>query len=167
MYRKEKNIKDILYILENLRTEDRHEAIIQKGKNYIQEIAKDIMNSKGHFILGCSKENNIPVVMGGCCPTEEEGVGVVWMLSTPEIEKHQICLLRNIKELIKDFDKDFWMTSNLIYKENHLAKKWLSKMGFSFNMSKPVLANLPKDFEFFYRLRKRKGLTNATSTESK
>lgn len=158
MYRKEKNIKDILYILENLREEDKHEAITQKGENYIHAIASDIVNYKGPFILGCSKKDDTPIVMGGCCPTCDEGVGVVWMLSTPEVEKNQICLLRNIKELMNDFDKDYWMTFNLIYKENHLAKKWLSKMGYSFNMAKPVLANIPKDFEFFYRTRKLRGL---------
>ena len=166
MYRKEKNIKDILYILENLREEDKHEAITQKGENYIHAIASDIVNYKGPFILGCSKKDDTPIVMGGCCPTQDEGVGVVWMLSTPEVEKNQICLLRNIKELMNDFDKDYWMTFNFIYKENHLAKKWLSKMGYSFNMAKPVFANIPKDFEFFYRTRKLRGLSNATSTDS-
>lgn len=164
MYRKEKNLNDILYILENLREEDKHEALIQRGKNYIQAIASDIINSKGYFILGCSKKDDKPICMGGCVETDEKGVGVVWLLSTPEIEKHQICLLRNIKQLMKDFDKDFYMTFNCIYKENALAKGWLKKMGYSFNLAKPVFANLPKDFEFFYRLRKQRGLSNATST---
>ena len=44
MYRKEKNEKDVRYILEHLRDEDRHEAIFQKGENYIEECLKDIMD---------------------------------------------------------------------------------------------------------------------------
>lgn len=164
MYRKEKNIKDILYILENLRPEDKHEALIQRGENYIQGIAGDIINNKGFVVIGCSKKDDKPICMGGCTKTEENGVGVVWLLSTPEIENYQICLLRNIKELLKDFDKEYWMTFNMIYSENKLAKKWLKKMGYSFDLAKPVLANIPKDFEFFYRLRSKRGLSNATST---
>ena len=166
MYRKDKNLDDVLYILNNLREEDKHEAMIQKGENYVELIANDVMNSQGIFVLGCSKKDNTPIVMGGCCKTDEKGVGVVWMLSTPEVEKNQICLLKNIKELINDFDKDYWMTFNVIYSENHLAKKWLKKMGYGFELAKPVFANLPKDFEFFYRTRKLRGLSNATSTDS-
>ena len=158
MYRKEKNEKDVLYILENLRPEDKHEAIIQKGKNYIEELLKEIMQCEKHFILGCTKKDDKPICMGGCAPTTEKGVGCVWMLSTPEVINHQICLLRNIKELMNDFDEDYWMTFNFIYSENTLAKKWLKKMGYSFNLARPVLTNLPKDFEFFYRLKNQRGL---------
>lgn len=158
MYRKEKNEKDILYILQNLRPEDKHEAIIQKGDNYIQEVFNDIMGNKGHFILGCSKKEDKPICMGGCVPAPDDGVGCIWMLSTPEIVNHQISLLRNIKDLMNDFDKDYWMTFNFIYSENALAKRWLKKMGYSFNLARPVLTNLPKDFEFFYRLRNKRGL---------
>ena len=163
MYRKEKNKKDILYILNNLREEDKQEALIQKGDNYVYEIAQDILNNDGSFVLGCSKADNMPVVMGGCCATQEEGVGVVWMLATPEVEKHQFCLLKNIKELMSDFDRDYWLTYNLIFSKNFLAKRWLKKLGYSFNLAKPVGANIPKDFEFFYRIRKARGL-NATSS---
>ena len=158
MYCKEKNEKDILYILQNLRPEDKHEAATQHGNNYIEAIMNSIAEGKGYFTIGCSKKNDKPICMGGCFDTEEKGVGVIWLLSTPEIEKYQICLLRNIKELMSDFDKDYWMTYNFIYSENALAKRWLKKMGYSFNLAKPVLANLPKDFEFFYRLRKIRGL---------
>lgn len=163
MYRKEKNKKDILYILNNLREEDKLECLVSKGENYIYEIAKDILENEGHFILGCSKKDDTPVVMGGCCKTQEEGVGCVWMLSTPEVEQHQICLLRNIKELMGEFDKDYWITFNLIFSKNFLAKKWLKKMGYSFNLARPVLSVIPSDFEFFYRIREKRGL-NATSS---
>ena len=158
MYRKEKNEKDVRYILEHLRDEDRHVAIFQKGENYIEECLKDIMNNDDYFVLGCKKSDDTPVCMGGCARTSEEGVGAVWLLSTPEIVDYQMCLLRNIKVELKKIDEDYWMTFNILFKENQLAKKWLSKFGFNFNNPHPVGLNVPKDFEFFYRTRKIRGL---------
>lgn len=158
MYRKYKNEKDVRYILEHLREEDKHEALIQKGENYIEECLNDIMNNDDYFVLGCSKKDDTPICMGGCVRTQEEGVGVVWLLSTPEIVNHQICLLRNIKSDIENFDKEFWMTFNMLYSENKLAKKWLQKFNFNFDNPNPVGLNIPKDFEFFYRTRKIRGL---------
>lgn len=158
MYRKEKNEKDVLYILEHLRDEDRHEAIFQKGKNYIEECLKDIMKNDDYFVLGCKKSDDTPVCMGGCARTTEEGVGAVWLLSTPEIVDYQMCLLRNIKVELEKIDEDFWMTFNILFKENQLAKKWLTKFGFNFNNPHPVGLNIPNDFEFFYRTRKVRGL---------
>lgn len=162
MYRKEKNEKDILYILEHLRDEDKHEALIQKGENYIEECLKDIMNND-YVLLGCKKSDDTPVCMGGCAKTTEEGIGVVWFLSTPEIVNYQTCLLRNIKKEISFFDEKYWMLFNMLYSENNLAKRWLKKFGFNFNNPHPVGLNIPKDFEFFYRLRKTRGLNNAAS----
>lgn len=158
MYRKEKNEKDVRYILEHLRDEDRHEAIFQKGENYIEECLKDIMKNDDYFVLGCKKSDDTPVCMGGCARTTEEGVGAVWLLSTPEIVDYQMCLLRNIKVELEKIDEDFWMTFNILFKENQLAKKWLTKFGFNFNNPHPVGLNIPNDFEFFYRTRKVRGL---------
>lgn len=162
MYRKDKNEKDIRYILEHLRDEDKHEMIISKGEDYIEKYTQEVMNSNDYFVLGCKKSDDTPVCMGGCARTQEKGMGVVWLLSTPEIVNYQICLLKNIKKDIKEFDEDYWMTFNYIFSENILAKKWLEKFGYKF--IKPVGMNIPKNFEFFYRTRKIRGLGNANST---
>jgi len=162
MYRKEKNIKDVLYILEHLRPEDKHEAIIQKGKNYIWECLKDIMDSDSYFVLGCKKSDDTPVVMGGCAPTNEKGIGIVWLLSTPEIVKHQTCLLRNLKKDIQALGDEYLILFNTIYSENNLAKRWLKKFGFKFD--NPFGAKIPDGFELFYKKKDMRGLGNADST---
>ena len=153
MYGKtDKNEADIRYILEHLREEDKHEAIVQCGENYIENVMQDIKKSKDFFMLGCKKSDDTPVCMGGCESTEEDGIGIVWLLSTPEIVNHQICLLKHIKKFLREFDEDYWMLFNTLFKENQLAKRWLTKFGFRFN--NPCGLKLPKDFEFFYRVRK-------------
>lgn len=158
MYRKEKNIEDIRYILEHLREEDKHEALIQKGENYVEECINDIMNSDSYFVLGCKKSDDTPVCMGGCANTSEQGVGIVWLLCTPEIVNHQMCLLKNLKKDILLLSEDYWFMFNMLYSENELAKKWLKKFGFNFDTPHPEGLNVPKDFEFFYRIRKARGL---------
>lgn len=156
MYRKEKNLKDIKYILHNLRNEDKHEIISQFGENYIEEYSNLIMKRNDYFVLGCKKSDDTPVCMGGIADTDENGIGMVWLLCTPEIVNYQHCLLRNIKKDIQFFDKNYWFTFNYIFKENYLAKKWLSKFGYKFDKTVP---NLPNDFELFYRTRKTRGLS--------
>ena len=156
MYRKKKNRKDILYILKNLRAEDKHEAIISRGENYIKECLNDLMKSKDYISIAKRKSDNTPVCMGGVAKTTEKGVGVVWLLSTPDIVNHQYYLLKNLKKELEKIDKEYWLTYNMIYKENTLAKKWLTKFGYKFENIFGL--KIPKDFEFFYRVKEMRGL---------
>lgn len=158
MYFKEKNEKDVLYILENLRPEDRLEAIVQKGEDYKQIILNEIMNTKTRTYLGCSETDNTPVGIGGFSDTQENGVGVVWLLSTPEIEKHKTRLLRCIIEAFEEIDSKYWLTWNILFSENKFAKRWLKKLGYRFDNPKPDGLNIPDGFEFFYRIREVRGL---------
>ena len=158
MYEKEKNKNDILYILEHLRVEDQHEAETQKGKNFKEIILNEIMNTNTRTYLGCKKSDNTPVCVGGYTDTNEKGVGVVWLLSTPEIEKNKQCLLRHIIKAFEEIDEKYWLTCNILYSENKFAKRWLKKIGYKFNNPKPDGLDVPDGFEFFYRVRETRGL---------
>ena len=169
MYRAEFNIKDCEYILDNLREEDRLEVETARGKNWKTEILKDLENSKIPFLLGKTKKENIPVLICGawCTDINNPAVGIVWLLSTPEIEKHQITFLREMKKEIKKYDEQFGILYNQIYKSNNLAKRWLKWVGFRFPSEEKKLTVLdriflsskpPKDFEVFYRERPTNGL---------
>ena len=157
MYRKDKNEKDVLYILENLKPEDKKEAITIKGENYKEIILKEIMSNSSITYLGCQKDDT-PICVGGYTDTETSGIGVVWLLSTLEVEKNKIALFRNILDAMKEIDEKYYFTYNFLYKENYFAKKWLKKIGYKFNNPKPAGLNIPNDFEFFYRVRKTRGL---------
>lgn len=157
MYEKEKNEEDILYILEHLRPEDEHEARTQKGDNFKEIILNEMMDSKTRTYLGCKKSDDTPVVIGGYTDTEEEGVGVVWLLSTPEIEKNKRCMFRYIITAFDEIDRKYWLTWNILFSENKLAKQWLKKLGYKFDL-KPQGIKVPEGFEFFYRIRQTRGL---------
>lgn len=160
MYRAKKNDKDVTYILDNLRMEDLLELQALWGDNWREETLKQIMNTNFCVMLGKTKNKDIPVVMGGFWQQEncEEGVGCAWLLSTEDISKHSICLLKELKKEMDKTDEKFWLTYNIIYKENYLAKKWLQWLGYKFDNPKPEGVEMPEGFEFFYRIRPVKGL---------
>jgi hypothetical protein len=111
-------------------------------------------------MLGKDKNKGMPIVMGGIEQLEKDdkGIGCAWFLSTDKIEDHKICILRELKKEIEKDDEKFWLLYNVIYKENYLAKRWLFWLGFKFDNPNPEGVNVPKDFEFFYRVRPVKGL---------
>ena len=160
MYRTDKSEKDVAYILDNLRLEDLLELKALWGENWHGEATKQVMDTAFYVVLGKEKDTDTPVVMGGIEQLEkdEEGVGCVWFLSTDKIKDHKICILRELKKEIEKADEKFWLLYNVIYKENFFAKKWLAWLGFRFDNPNPAGVNVPKDFEFFYRIRPVDGL---------
>ena len=126
----------------------------------LEDILNDIMTSDREILLGIKKDGDIPICMSGAwqLDKDEKGVGVAWMLCTDEIVNHKICLLREAKAEMKKYDKEFWLLYNFIYSKNEFAKNWLKWLGFKFDKLRPSILNVPKDFEFFYRIRKKQGL---------
>lgn len=107
MYRANKTEKDVSYILDNLRIEDLEELKALWGEKWKEQTLKNIMETEFSVMLGKTKDKDIPVVMGGVWRTDtnDEGVGCIWMLGTDNIEKHQICLLRELRKEIEKFDR--------------------------------------------------------------
>lgn len=167
IYSKGKNEKDICYILDNLRMEDLHEVECLRGKNSREDILKEIMENNGYFVMSFT-EDEMPTAMGGLA-NMGNGIGCVWLLSTPEILKYQISAVRKLKKDILAFDKDYWLTYNMLYKENYIAKRWLQYCGYRFPQDekvkniydKSILLQIkpPEGFEVFYRKRKVRGLS--------
>ncbi len=160
MYRKEKNEKDVLYILEHLRAEDLEEVKAVHGELWKEKVFNDIMKTDFDVLMGINKDGDIPVCMGGAWHIERDpkGIGVVWMLCTDDIVNHKICLLRELKKEFQKYDKNFWYLYNFIYSKNEFSKQWLKWIGFKFDNPKPAGMNIPEGFEFFYRVKNIKGL---------
>lgn len=162
MYRKQKNEKDVKYILEHLRECDRKEVQSIHGEEWENKVLEDIMKSDFDVLMGINVDGDVPVCMGGVwhLETDEPGVGVVWMLCTDDVSNHPITLLRELKKEFKKYDEEYWLLYNFMLSEDTQAKGWLKWVGFDFSMPHPIeLKNvIPKGFEFFYRIRKPKGL---------
>lgn len=172
IYRAKPDIEAVKYILNHLRKEDEIECRTTLGCRWKKKTLENILNADFNILLGKTKQGDIPVVMGGAWAVNPNypALATVWMLSTNEIEKHQIGFFRELKKEFQNFDKKYALTFNRLYKTNYLAKSWLKKLGFRFpseinknvqsSMDKAFLLNIeiPKDFEIFYRERKVKGL---------
>ena len=164
MNRVNKNEKDVKYILDNLREVDHIECIDSKGENYKEIVYKEIMETDFDCLIG--EDSGKPVVMGGVWRTNPDipDCGCVWLLSTDEVVKHQVSLLRHLKHEFERYDEEFYITCNYIHDSNLVARRWLEWIGFDFN----GLTGVPKkkNFTFFYRInpkmKKMKGLSSLT-----
>ena len=160
MYRKEKNEKDVRYILDNLRADDLEEVKAVHGENWKEAVFESIMKTDFDVLMGINKDGDVPVCMGGAwhIARDQKGVGVVWMLCTDDVVNHKHCLLRELKKEFRKYDQKFWYLYNFIYCKNEFAKKWLMWIGFKFDNPRPIGLNIPKEFEYFYRIKKIRGL---------
>ena len=155
MYRKQKNPKDVMYILENLRKEDIEECKIVHGADWKQKSFDAVMQTDFEVLVGVTKNGDIPVCMGGVWHLEKDDskIATAWLLSTDEVQNHKISLLKELKKEFEKYDKKYDLTYNLIYEKNYMAKNWLKWLGFRFDNPKPEGFNVPEGFEFFYRLK--------------
>lgn len=170
MYRTDKIIDtELLYILDNLREEDKIECEVLRGPDWKDKLFNDLISSSSKFLLAKTKKDDTPVLIAGAWPTDKNTpqIACVWLLSTPEIENHKICFLKEMKKEIQKYDEKFSLLYNQIYVKNKLAKSWLKWAGFRFPKSEKKLKLLdkeflkietPENFEMFYRERPVKGL---------
>lgn len=144
--------KDILYILNRLRKEDKEELIAQFGKEWKKSALKRLKRAK---IIILKNSDSLPFAMGGI--EGKNSVACVWLLTTEEVYNNKFKLISVIKkELLKASDK-FEIFYNFIYKSNFEAKNWLKKAGFKFDHPNPKGIKVPENFEFFYKTNKKEG----------
>ena len=113
MYRAEKIVhSELLSILNNLREEDKIECETLRGNNWKESLYNDLTSSSSDFILAKTKKDDIPVLIAGAWAVDKDNpqIGCVWLLSTPEITKHKICFLREMRKEIAKYDEKEFIT---------------------------------------------------------
>jgi len=144
LHRTEKDIKNIQYILDNLRPDDVVEMKTEYGENWrivVEEYSK-IYDLK----IACD-ENGKPICMSGVVP-EENNIGIVWLLTTKEIENHYQSFLNEAKTEIDMWSKEYEVLCNVVHKRNKKAIRWLKWLGFKFDNPLNIQH---KDSLFFYK----------------
>ena len=134
--------KNIKKFIKNLRKEDYEELKYFLKKKISKKFQKELENLSDFYFLS---DKIHPIALGGVQQDKIlKNIGKAWLLCTNKSSKNRIKLYKFIKEKILNYQKQYNIIYNFIFKSNFKAQKWLEKFGFIFlNTQNP-------DFKLFY-----------------
>ena len=151
-------IKEIEFILSNLRDEDREELESLFGDDWYKRTLDSLKDEKFLILYGQGNgSGRIPVAMGGFYDIKDKTstIACVWLLSSRYVSQNKTALMRVLRNQLYANSSKYDVLYNFIYKSNKGAKLWLKKLGFKFDNPNPKEIKLKKDFEFFYKTKER------------
>ena len=125
---------DAIEVANNLRPEDLDE-VLRLGHDRLgvaisvafSDVAVSFFNTDGE-IAG----------VAGIGPDAEEGVGIIWMLCTPAVEKNPHTFVRQAKKWLKTEEKNYRLLWNLADARNTYHHKLIKMLGFKALRSIPA-----------------------------
>ncbi len=155
MIKNDKNINDVIFVLDNLRNEDILELQALWGNDWKQSALDNIIKHDFLTLIGKNDKNlDIPIAVGGFAELFEKNASIacVWLLTSSFISYNKKSCFNQIKKTIKQAESKYFVMYNYIYKSNFQAKKWLKNLGFCFDKPKPDNIIFDENFEFFYKI---------------
>ena len=145
MKQAEVNRENLIKLIENLRKEDKKELKYEFGNNFKDKFIKITLNSGEKYFFADEFKN--PLAIGGVEKTTVDNlkIGQVWLISSKYFSFRNLELIKFIKSKIEDYQNDYDILFNKIYKSNYNALKWLTKCGF-----KVLDISLNNDYKLFY-----------------
>lgn len=127
-------VADAIEVGNNLRPEDLDE-ILRLGHDRLgvaisvafSDVAVSFFNTDGE-IAG----------VAGIGPDAEEGVGIIWMLCTPAVEKNPHTFVRQARKWLKTEEKNYRLLWNLADARNTYHHKLIKMLGFKALRSIPA-----------------------------
>jgi hypothetical protein len=159
MLKVSENEAEALFVLNDLRDEDKCELKALYGRNWKKKTLLSIKDKKFYVLYGYNKEKqSVPVAIGDFCQIfpEDSSVACVWLLTSKNIYRNKLLFLREFIPLFKRRSLEYDIMFNFIYKSNIQAKRWLQKFGFKFDNPHPKGIEVKDGFEFFYKTKERK-----------
>ena len=159
MIKQNPDINDINYILTHLRNEDMEELKAIWKDDWSNKLIENLKDKRILVVYGKDENKKyVPIAMGGFHELFEKNsnIACVWLLSTNYVKNNKTLFIKELKKQINKASEKYELMYNYIYKSNKEAKNWLHKLGFNFGCPNPQKLNIEKDFEFFYKLTKRK-----------
>ena len=143
------------FILNHIREEDKEELRAMFGEGWYKETIKTLQNNDFLVMYGFDEQKNeIPIAIGGFYDFNQPELNIasVWILSSHYIYRNKKLFFKDIKEKLRETGDKYKIMYNYIYKRNFSAKKWLKKLGFSFDNPNPEGLTVKEGFEFFYKI---------------
>ena len=118
--------KDVLGVIANIREEDRREI---EGLGHTPLALLWCAETSAHSTAFFNRDGELSGI-AGVGPDEREGVGQVWMIATPAVEKNPVTFVRQARKWIETVSKDYTMLWNLMDSRNKLHHKLVKMLGF-------------------------------------
>lgn len=122
---------DALLLSERLRMEDIVEIYASSGMSPLEALCSGLEYSSPHAWALADPASGEPYLMGGVRPLQD-GIGLVWLLASPAIERHALTVQREAKSMLLRIWEagDFRALCNIVAADNHKAVRWLERLGF-------------------------------------
>ena len=127
-YLRKAKLKDLDYVVKNLRVMDKIEVFYQTGQKPENAIRLSYLYTKENMAIADDDDNPI-----GLCGVVSDGC--IWMVATDDLfvnKKYRIQLIRQGKQWVDSLLKKYNLLYNMVYAENDSAIKWLRCLGFTF-----------------------------------
>ncbi len=130
----------------NLRQVDKYEIAMMGLDPLTALLAPFRYTRKGVITYSVLTHDNKVACMFGVVSSRNTKIGTIWMLGSPELEKHWGYFTKRTKKWVDFLLADYQYVHNVISKENEISIKWLKWLGFSF---KSVAKN--NNLMYFYK----------------
>ena len=127
-YIKVSDLEDVKELSKNLRKEDLDEIKANSNTNPSHALYTGVRFS--HLPLTVMNEDRVVMIMGVI--PQGKNLGMIWLLSSPEIKNISIAFLRNCKGVLDLYHKSFPVLYNYIDARNTVHLNWLKWLGFNF-----------------------------------
>ena len=128
-YIKIATLKEVNYLSTRLRQEDVDECKAHSNSSPLNALTVGVKYSHLPFVIYSNKDE--PVFIVGVIP-QGKNLGMIWLLSSSEINNMPITFLRNCKTVLRCYSQTFPLLYNYIDARNTLHIKWLKWLGFQF-----------------------------------
>ncbi len=120
--------KDLSHIISNMRESDTREIW---ASNHLtpKEAVMMSYNISDHCYTLLAE--GVPIAIAGVATANDLKGGVVWMLGTPEVEKHTVGVVKSTRFLVRKHRKDYEYLFNWIHNDNKTTQRWLHRLGFT------------------------------------
>ena len=147
-YLRKAKLKDLDYVVKNLRVMDKIEVFYQTGQKPENAIRLSYLYTKENMAIADDDDNPI-----GLCGVVSDGC--IWMVATDDLfvnKKYRIQLIRQGKQWVDSLLKKYNLLYDMVYAENDSAIKWLRCLGFTFINYHAEYGEHSKPFYEFMRI---------------
>lgn len=143
-------LQDVKDVVSRLRPSDEEECRAMYGvspASFFDTLGFDPENTYAIY-----NDKGLNVALAGVAP-RGDGSAMIWMIATPDLEKHQLEFLRYSRTFINEVGEPYDLLFNWVDARNTVHIKWLQFCGFTIIRLHEVFGAEGKPFYEFLRIK--------------